>query len=792
MKLMKTTIILCFMISSFTVFAQESEKGMKGQVVGKVIDAASNEAIEFATISIYYAENNELVTGGVTDESGNFAIMIPFGRFTALVESVSYQSGKIEVFSVTKKDKTSSLGVLKLEVDVAILEEVEVTAEKSRVQFALDKKIFNVGKDVAAGAGSVTDVLDNIPSVSVDPQGNVSLRGSQSVKILIDGRPSAMTKAKLLQNIQSNTVDRIELITNPSAKFDAEGLSGIINIVMKKEKRIGVSGSLNSSISYPQDYNLGLNLNRRNKRVNFFTNLGLRYWERPQNKDTESQFILSDSTFYTNINGEQIRRSLSANANVGLDYYINDNNVITTSFLYDIGRQPHEATTFYQDFDENRLLSSNEIRKNDELEVEQSLEYLLSYERSFEKKGKKLEAFVKYIDNTENNDSDISEYLTDQFENPINTNILKQRTIVDESDQNLIFQIDYVQPIDKKGKLEFGAKSTFRNIANNFLVEENGNDGWVTLEGLSNDFSYIENVHAVYASMGNKKEKFSYNFGLRAELTDLKTELKQTGEINDRDPYINLFPSAHLGYEFEDGNSFQVSYSRRIQRPRFRDLNPFFSFSDDRFISTGNPDLNPMYTNSFEIGHIKHWDKTSFGSSLYYRHTNDAIEKIITVNDESGVVFTTPQNLDDRQTGGFEFFVESELKKWLELDASFDLYYAEIDGSSINTEYATDFYAWGSQFGARLRLPKKMLVRLKYFYKGPQSSVQGTLKSNSRFDLSFRKTIMNNNGRLTFSVKDLFNTYRFRFEDITPNVITVGKYRPWRPTYSIRFQYRWR
>lgn len=790
MKLQKFNLTLLFLLMTILCFSQKNQNSNQGKLLGKVTTSEDGTPVEYATISVFDAKNNNLITGNTSDENGLFNIDLPFGKFIAKIEFITFLPQTIDTFSITSEKSIMNIGNVLLQNKNNTLTEVEVTAEKSRLKYGLDKKVFNLRKDILSEGGSVTTVLDNIPSVSVDPQGNVSLRGSQSVKLLIDGKPSALTSAKLLQNMSAEQVEKIEIITNPSAKYDAEGLSGIINIVIKKEVKTILGGSVHASVSYPQDYNLGLSLHRQKGKVNLFSNIGLRHWERPKEDFSNNKYTLPDTTFFTKINSEKIRRSYSGNINLGLDYSINDHNIITTSFLYDLARQPHDANTFYQDFDAFKNLAGNELRANYELEIEQSLEYLLSYERKFKKKGKKFNAFVKYIDNTENNDSDLSEFSTDTQGEPLNSETLKQRTSVDESDQNFIAQLDFVYPFHKKGKIELGAKGTIRNIKNNFLVEEQLNSDWLVKNGLSNDFIYDEKIYAMYLSLGNEKNSFSYQFGLRGELTNLKTELIQTAKVNDRKPFFDLFPSAHLGYKFKGGNAFQLSYSRRIQRPRFQDLNPFFSFTNDRNIVTGNPNLNPMYTHSFELGYVKQSDFIVVGSSIYYRHTNDLIGEIFNVDGE-GTILTTSKNINFKKTLGVEFFAEKDIKSWLAIDGSFDYQQVKIDGSILNTNFLTDYETWTGRVGTKIKFSKKSILQLRYFYRAPSARIQGKLKSYSRFDVAFRKTILKGKGKISFSIYDLFFGYQLRYENVSSQLISTGVSKPWRPTGTLSFQYRW-
>ncbi|MDX1409198.1 MAG: TonB-dependent receptor, partial [Saprospiraceae bacterium] len=471
------------------------------------------------------------------------------------------------------------------------------------------KKVFNVGKDLVTRSGSAADILDNIPSVSVDIEGNVSLRGSQNVRILVDGRPSGLvglSGTDALRALQGDLIERVEVVTNPSARYDAEGMAGIINIILKKEQRKGVNGSFTVNGGYPTNFGASSNVNFRRKDINFFVNYGARYRSSPGDGSLYQEYYQDDITTYLEQDRDRTRSGWSHNIRLGTDIFFNENSILTGAFMYRMSDEKNESSLIYRDFNQFRELETITTRDETETGDEPSLEYNLNYKRTFDK-DHELTMAVQYDESTETQSSDYIERVFNADLTPFGIPDLNQRSVNDERQTSWLGQIDYVRPFAKNGKFEAGYKASLRHIGNDYLVEEFADNDWIWLDNLSNDFNYDEDIHAAYLIYGNKANQFSYQFGLRAEYSHVITELVETGEVNDRD-YTNLFPSIHFGYELAGQNTLQISYSRRVQRPRFWYLNPFFTFSDSRNFWGGNPNLDPEFTNSMEIGHVKYWD----------------------------------------------------------------------------------------------------------------------------------------------------------------------------------------
>ena len=729
-----TTFLLMLFVLSYTNAQRSGGQGAKSatKLTGKILNTETESPLEFATITLFNQKDSSMVTGGITDLEGKFELESKPGEYYAVVEFISFKSQTISNITITEVDKAKDLGTIKMMSDAAVLNEVEVTAEKSTMQLALDKKVFNVGKDMVNQGGTAVDILDNVPSVTVDVEGNVSLRGSSGVRILVDGRPSGLVGVggtSGLRNLSANMIEKVEVITNPSSRYEAEGMAGIINIILKKDQKKGLNGSFDLTAGYPDQYGAAINMNYRRKNINFFANYGLRYRSGPGTSTRYNEFYKGDTTYITDQYSDRIRGGWSNSIRLGADYYINPKNIITTSFLYRLGDDDNTSVTRYYNY-LNSLDNPTGVRerRDDEIEDESNLEYVLSYKRTFKNKDHKLTADIRFQDNTEEEGSDFVNSYFNPDESPAARFDEIQRSNNKEGERQTIIQVDYVQPIGTDGRFELGYRSGIRSIKNDYIVEDfiDSVDAWVPLAGLNNNFLYDENIHALYSQYGNKFGQWSFQVGMRAEYTDVTTELIQTNEINPRD-YFNVFPSAFLNYELSPGNSFQASYSRRIRRPRFWDLNPFFTFSDDRNFFSGNPDVNPEFTDSYEIGYVKYWDKASLTSSIFYRHTDDVIERIARANPD-GTTTTQPENLLTEDNFGFEFTFSLDATKWWKLDGNVNLFRSITDGGNLGPDFEADTYTAFGRMTSKMTLFKDIESQVRVNYRAPRETTQGYLQ----------------------------------------------------------------
>ena len=794
---MKTHLFLILAFVSLEVLAQpDTQRRGAGdgqspfKVTGQVIDGETGEPLEYVTAALIAQQDSSVVSGAVTDVDGKFEITARPGRFTLRINFLSYASRDIGGIQLTRDQMVKEMGVINLEPDTEVLDEVVVQGEKSSMTMTLDKRVFNVGKDLTNAGRSAADLLDNIPSVSVDIEGNVSLRGSQNVRILVDGKPSGLvgiSTADGLRQLQSNMIERVEVVTNPSARYDAEGSAGIINIILKKEKKEGINGTFTGTVGVPENFGGSFNINYRKKWTNLFASYGIDYRRNPGGGSTFQTFFPEDTLYYTDREFDRVRGGLSNNLRFGSDFYLNPKNTITVAALYRISDEDNDYDTYYKDYDQNFNQLFETARFDDEKEIDENSEYSINYTRTFSKKGQKLSADIQYRNNNETEESDINEttvILEDGSELPE----LFQRSLNEEFDKGWLIQADYEHPFGKDGKLEVGFRNSIRQIGNDYLVEELNEQGeWENLEGFSNNFNYDENIYASYAMFGNKANKFSYQLGLRMEITDIKTLLEQTAETNDRN-YTDFFPSVHLTYALNNDRSLQGSYSRRIRRPRFRSLNPFSSFSDARNIRTGNPDLDPTYTDSYELGVLQNWEKSSFYYAVYYRYSTGVVSYITSVED--GITFVRPENVGIKNDLGLEVTYSNEFNSWLRVNATSNFYHSDYDAESDGQDLSTKTTTFFTRVMSQMKIKKEWDFQTTLHYRAPQEVPQGRRKSYFVVDLGLSRDVMKGKGTLMLSVRDLFNTRKWRYETITPDYTSDGDFQ-WRSrTAVLSFNYR--
>ncbi|WP_460472892.1 TonB-dependent receptor [Emticicia fontis] len=780
-------------MSLFYVKVSFAQNAGKLKLKGKVIDAQTSAPLSYASVRLFKLPDSSFVTGNITNDTGDFAIDAPAGTYYALLEFIGYKATKTAVFSLTPDTSPYDLGTLKVATSSKTLDEVEVRAEKSSMEMTLDKRVFNVGKDLANAGGTAVDILTNVPSVSVDIDGNVSLRGSSNVRILVDGKPSGLVSIKGgsgLQQLQGSSIERIEIITNPSARYEAEGMSGIINIILKKERKEGFNGSFDVITGLPTNLGLAANVNYRRKNLNFFVNYTASYRNTPGRNSLYQEVYKGDSTMITQQNSTSSLKGQNNSARAGIDYFFNENNVLTGSYLWRISKGKRFSDIRYRDY-LNNLSNPTGItyRTQDETETEPNSEYAITYKRKFERKGHELSADVRYLDNWEDSDQYYNQNTVKPDGSATDIPATLQRSINYETEKQLLFQVDYTQPFGKDGKFELGGRSSSRDMTNDFSLTQRGQDGvWFPIAGFTNDFLYEENINAAYGIVGNKVRKFSYQVGVRAEWTNVTTTLKKTNEVNPR-KYNNLFPSVHVTYEFPKQNSMQISYSRRIRRPTYNDLSPFSTFSDSRNFWSGNPDLNPEFTDVYELGHIKYFENGSISSSLYYRFTDGKIVRIRTL-DEAGNSFTRPENLATENSFGYEFTTSLSPYKWWKVDGSFNFFRAITNGANFDASLKSDTYSWFTRLTSRFTFWKNTDFQIRGNYEAPQQTPQGRRKAIAVMDLAVSKDILKNNATLTLNVSDVFNSRIYRSITEGPNFFTEGRGQGRLRQVNLTFNYR--
>lgn len=801
---MKNTVLvaICYLIS-ISNFAQ----GYPGNtpsftVTGKVIDFDTKQALEYATI-IFTPLKGKKITGGITDASGKFSINVRKGQYNISIEYISFKTKKLKTRTI---NQSTNLGIIALHADSEMLDAVEIIAEKSTVEIRLDKKIYNVGKDMTVKGGSASDVLDNVPSVTVDVEGNVSLRGNENVRILINGKPSGLvglSGTDALRQLPADAIQKVEVITSPSARYAAEGTAGIINIILRKGKALGFNGSASITTGNPTQLSESVNLNYRTKKVNFFSNFGYSDSETPGHSTSYVSYLNTDNlTKYRNEDRQYDRDRNRFNANGGMEIFISDNSNITLSGVYRKSKSDDLSTNSITELYVDKSTRTQKDRINAEKETDESYQVSLNYTKDFNDKGHQLTLDAQYNKSEENESSDI-------FENhlfPAVYSEISERTSTDELSKDYLLKGDYVLPIGENSQFEFGFKGDFNRLNSDYLVEEYKEGNYINNPFFSNDLVFNQDIYSVYTQYGSKINKFSYLVGLRVEITNRLIEVSQESYKKN---YAELFPTVNLGYEFNDTESFTVGYSRRLRRPRHWYLNPFESRISETYIYKGNVELDPSYSNSFEIGYLKKWDKLSLNTSIYYNHTinnyewvnREEIRDFNGDGNETLVIIRKPINLNSQDRFGFEFTGNYNPFKALRLSSSFNFYQFETKGidtylKNDNEEVTTNYYAkntsWFTRLTARVQLPADIEWQTRGMYMGPRKTAQSDRKGMVMVSMAFSKDILNNNGTLSINASDLFNTRKRQSTNYTDTTITEGEFQ-WRErqitaTFTYRFK----
>lgn len=758
-------------------------------VTGKVIDDESGEGLEFATITLYSISDNKVITGGLTDENGAFKIECKPGRYKAKIEFLSYETIEVDQIEFVKGEPNVNLGEFNMQLAGQVIDGVEVRADRSETIFKLDKKVFSVGKDLANKGGSAQEVLDNVPSLTVDLEGNVNLRGSDNVRMLINGKPSTLVASgnlNGLRSIQASSIDRIEVITNPSAKYEAEGMSGIVNIILKKEDQKGFNGAFNAGVGLPLQYNAGAQVNFRKNKTNFFVNFSSGLRKNPGGGDSFIKQEVNDFSTLTYQESDRDRKGINNRIQAGIDYSLSENQVLTFSGSFAISEDNNLNTVTYIDSIQqngiNNLLSTT-YRLDEEKEDEVNQEYSITYKHDFDGKGNSLMALLQYDDGGEKEFSKISQGESQLVAQPF------QQVNIDENENNKLGQLDYTRVLGNGFNLETGLRGNLRTITNDYSVQSIIDGTGIVVDSLTDDFAYNENIYGAYATLGKSLEKFSLQLGLRIEHTDIKTVFEKHIESDTSYNYTRPFPSAHLTYNLNNKNAIQISYSKRIERPRFWYLNPFLTLTDDRNRFEGNPRLLPEYTDSYELGYIRYMEKGSVSSSLFFKYTTDVIQRIRTINSD-GTSVTKPVNLEEEISYGLDISANYDVAKWLRMDGNVTIFNYEVTaGDFRNTFDATDV-SWFGRIGARIKFWKNADAQLRFNYRARRENVQGLRKALYHLNFGLSKDFLNNNLTLTLSSRDILNSRKRRFLLDLPGYFTEGEFQ-WRGrTIELNASYR--
>ena len=679
-----------------------------------------------------------------------------------------------------------------------------IVAEKTTVDIRLDKKIFNIGKDLSIRGGNASDVLGNVPSVQVDVEGNVSLRGNENVTILIDGRPSAlvgMNGADALRQIPAEAIEKVEVITSPSARYDAEGTAGILNIILRKNKLVGFNGSLQLDLGIPERVGTAFNANWRTEKWNFFTNTGFRYNATPGNAFSDSDFLSSTAQNARVLESRKFGRlSRSLFTSFGAEYYLTPNSSVIGNIVFNSGNDDDVNTNDIKRFNSEGVINEATFRTESEGEDENRMQYTVDYVNNFNKNGRKLSISSQYSTEAENVLNNITEVDT-------SLNLLNdlEQVIEDQDENSGLFQVDYVHPVGEDIQYEAGYRGNYRNIFNSFFLAERqdfeNNGPLIPDAGLNNSFNYEEFVNAAYFQYGQKFNKISLLAGVRYEYTSIEIA-QQTATTKNNRSYGNLFPTVNLGFEFKDGENITLGYNRRIRRPRGRSLNPFPSRSSESNMYSGNVALNPVITDALDLGYLKRWDKFTLSTSLYYNISTDNWERIqedtgMLTDNGDPITRRFPINLSTEERVGLELTLNYRPINAWNINSDFNLYNVTSAGDykSLTTNVTQNFDFENTSFFIRLNqkisLPGKTDVQINTNYRGPSQNAQTKSKGVFSMNLAASKDLFDESASLSLNFSDVFNSSISQRTTILPNFLEQYSEFQWRdPQIRISFVYR--
>ena len=775
-----------------TLFAQRPQGGGPGnfsklKLTGIVLDKETREPLEYATISLTNKRFPERIQGGITDAKGNFNLEVFPGQYTISIEYIGFDKINIENKVLRENE---DLGRIELEIAAETLQEVELVGERTEVEIRLDKRIYNVGKDITVRGGSVADVLDNVPSVSVDVEGNIALRGNENVRILINGKPSGLvglSGPQGLRSLPAESIEKVEVVTSPSARYEASGTAGILNIILKKEELEGFNGSFILNGGFPTTYGGNATLNWRTKKLNLFSTTSLR------NSESRGGGIFESENFnpvrFVNEDRDYQRFRNSIFFNLGAEYFFNDKTSLTLSGFVRKSNNESNNTTEIENLNASGLVIDRFGRYQFEEEVDNSQQFTANFTKKFDDKGHEL--IIEF--QTEASGEDESDFAE-------NTSTFNQESETLEDQSRTLLQMDYVWPVNENTQFELGYRGNFSTQETDYNVFDLLESGRTPNVQLTNFLGFTQNVNAAYTQFGQKIEQFSYLMGLRMEKTHIEIDQRTSNIYKEKD-YTDWFPTLNLSFEFSEKENITLGYSRRIRRPRSWSLNPFRSLTSLTFFREGNPDLDPSYSNLYDLGYLKRWDKFTFNGSIYYQKATQVIERITEATGELVVVSEDPLvelpqfrstsiNLSENARTGTEFTLTYTPKRRVRISGNFNIFNSETIGSYKGVALDREIISWFARLNSSFPIPFGINTQFNGFYFGPRANAQTESKGVVTFSGALNKPLFNDKATLSFRVSDILNSSKRKSTTETADFRNYTEFQWRQPSYIFTFTYR--
>ena len=794
-------------------------------VKGRIVDAGGS-ALDFVNVMLTSKVDKSAVYGGISDEKGVFVVEgVPAGEYELDITFVGYQSIKKTV-TVKSLNEEVKLGQLVLREDAKLLGEVEVVGQASQMRFDIDKKVFNVDQNLAASGASASEMLQSIPSVDVDNEGNISLRNSSSVEVWINGKPSGLTeenRAQILEQMPAGSIEAVEVITNPSAKFNPEGTAGIINLVLKKDRKAGYYGSVSAGGMYnigspAPGAHVGANFNYNSSLVDFYVNLGLRYMSHESDNYTDRYSFerlpmdsyddvreqWGDTLSYLNTLSDSRRSFLGLFGRMGADFHITKKSTIGISFMGHGGTNGSSNLNTYTRVDWATMDTTIYTRENHQNGMRPSYSASLDYAYEIDKKGSEVRTSIEYSGHQRSGDYVYVQRALQGY-SPEYTQVQRQNG----HNQNVHYKLDYTQKIGQTQKVEAGLYGSWQqrlapSRAWNLLDGEEGPNGSTIYNNSVliqfNDFNYEEWIAAMYATYGAKFGPFSMSLGLRGEYTNTYVRTRDVEEESawqeNRRGYFQVYPTAFLSYAFPNNHELQANYTRRINRPRGRQINSFRDMSDSTNISFGNPLLDPEISSAVELNYLKTWDNHAISAGLYYRFSDNAIERVRYL--DNNVMFSTFENVSLRQSAGLEVVAKNKVTKWLNLTTTVNCYYAAMDSVFYDTDLDGELdllypfqqsFSWNARLMANFLIPGGWSAQLTGMYRSADVVAQGKMNSQYVVDLGVRKSFLDRKLNLALSIRDLLNSRRWANTTWGDNFWQYSSHEPRGTMFSVTLTY---
>lgn len=786
------TFLIAILLFPILTFAQS------GKISAVLVDEKTGATINHASASLLTGASQAYLKGAQSDNNGRVTFQgVPDGTFTLRITYVGYAE-LIKSDIVISNSSNLNLGKLILKPAGEMLNEVVVEGKVPAMQIGIDRKIFNVGESLVSAGGTATDLLANVPTLQVDQDGTVSLRGS-NVKILIDGKESAMAGndvTALLQSLPANSIDKVEIITNPSSKYDAEGQTGIVNIVLKKNIRTGLNGSVNASAGSYDNYMAGLALNYRDKKFNYFGSYNYNRRNMLGGGKVDNTFIGNGSRIYND--SESSRKGKGHNVKAGVDYYLTDQTTVGVSANLSVRNSDRSEDLNYRYFDHPQLSGTSD-RNSRQFEDDLGYDLNFDFRHQFKRSGEELTANVSYGNDKEDGTNDFVQF----FSGP--TTGSGRKNITSENGKVINLQADYVIPFSETSKFETGYRSQIRKsfdtqfsktLVSDSLSVSNGD--YLPDYSISNDFDFTSSVHALYVNYQNKlNDRIGYQIGLRGEQFELKSTYfskdPEKPEITDANQdFFRLYPTVFLTYDLDDsGDKLQLSYSRRVQRARGWQINPFPDVTDDMNRRQGNPNLKPEDVHAFELSYAKTFGKVNLVSSAYFNHTNDVIQPyVFRIDSESSTTYSIWENLTSRSLSGFEFISKINATKDFDLTLNLNLIHTSFKANEAYELKARNGFGYNSNLTMNYKFTPTFSAQMRGEYNSSRVMAQGKLNAMKGVDIAIKKDVFNKKASVMFNVRDVFNSRKMKGYTETPELISNFERQWMKRMFTLSVSYR--